>query len=169
MSSACKTWSHACMSSITSCSTQSYPPSAPCNQPCLHLVSSLRTSTQPVLRGGGIDKFLARAGVIITYINLFTVQHLQTNLSAIFTYMWYWVSVFSEFRLHSNNHTSPKGLREHVTVVGPNDADISREKSHFSLDLIRHASYTLLKGCEEKVITLAVHSTFYNYTFQLVH
>ena len=51
MSSACRTWSNACMSSIPSRSTRPHPPSPPYSQPCLHLVNSLRTLTQPVLRG----------------------------------------------------------------------------------------------------------------------
>ena len=50
MSSACRTWSYACMSLIPSRSTRPHPPSAPYSQPCLHLVSSLQTSTHLVLR-----------------------------------------------------------------------------------------------------------------------
>ena len=68
--------------------------------------------------------------------------------------MGFRVSIFVKFCLHSNNHTSPKRLREHVTVVGPNDADISREKSYFGLDLIRHASHTLRKGCQGNATTV---------------
>ena len=46
MSSVCRTWSHACMSSTPSRSTQPHPPSAPYNQPFLHPMFLLWTSTQ---------------------------------------------------------------------------------------------------------------------------
>lgn len=42
MSSACRTWLHACMSSTPSYSTRPHPPSAPYSKPCLPLLNSLQ-------------------------------------------------------------------------------------------------------------------------------
>ena len=65
MSSACRTWSHACMHEFNSFPFDLASPTLRTlySQPYLPLMSSLLTSTQPVLRGGEVDQLLARAGV----------------------------------------------------------------------------------------------------------